>query len=156
MSLSWPGALRSQKIIGIEGGINRWRFLQRGMSPGKGCQQPVSLCSSRRELCPWRRGKAGIRDSRRGAIPGDGASCAPHVPPCGRRLLPMQGERAAPRPAGAAGGHTGPPHKGRGPPSPHPWAACGGSELQTTPRARPGPNAGEQMAPGARRGRRHA
>lgn len=83
------------------------------MSSGKGCQQPVSLCSSRRELCPWCRGKAGIWDSRRGGIPGDGASCGPHLPHCCRRLFPVgEGERAAPHPPGQSrgcwGGHGTP------------------------------------------------
>lgn len=130
VSLSWPGALRSPKIKAIEGGINRQGFLQREMSSGKGCQQPVFLCSPRQELCPWRRGKAGIWDSRRGGIPGDGASSAPHLPHRCRGSFPWVGA-SSPSPAW---GHTGLPSKGRGcPPSPHPWAAYGGSELQTTP-----------------------
>lgn len=149
MSLSWPGALRSPKIKATEGGIKRWGFLQRGMSSGKGCQQPVSLCSSRRELCPWCRGKAGIWEGRRGGIPGDGASCAPHLPrSCGRLLPEPEQGRAAPHRPGHSRGDTGPPSKGRSAPH-HPiHGHHSGTELQTSPRGPGlGANPGEQTLP---------
>lgn len=144
MSLSWPGALRSPKIKAAEGGIKRWGFLQRGMSSGKGSQQPVSLCSSRRELCPWCSGKAGIWDGRRGNPRGWSNPCP--------LSLPAARTASSPSPAGAGRG-TRDPLQGQGsPPSPHPWR----QQVPTTPRA-PGlaANPGEQSPPGARRGRPH-